>query len=72
MMVLAIAVALTVLFGSIALVSWIADQERWEAERAEKARVDRELYRADRRLRGLTNRTILSMLEVTRRQDTED
>lgn len=71
MTALVVMAVLVVLAGSIALARWIADQERWE-ERAEEARADRELHRADRRIRGLTNRTILSMLEVTRKQDIED
>ena len=63
----AIVLFLVALVGSIAIAKRIADQDRWE-ERAEKARIDHEVRRAERRLRTLTSHAFWSMMEATRRQ----
>jgi hypothetical protein len=63
----AIVLFLVALVGSIAIAKRIADEERWE-ERAEKARIDHEVRRSERRLRNLTSHAFWSMLEATRRQ----
>lgn len=56
---------LLLLLASVANVIWAAANQRWEA-RAERARVDTEVRRAERQLHGLASRAFASMLDVAR------
>lgn len=49
----------------LAISAWELACRRWE-ERADRARVDAEVRRAERRLHGLASQAFASMLEATR------
>jgi hypothetical protein len=49
----------------LAILAWAAACRRWEV-RAERARIDTEVRRAERRLHGLASQAFASMLEATR------
>jgi len=50
---------------SLAILAWAVACRRWEA-RADRARIDSEVRRAERRLHGLASQAFASMLEATR------
>ena len=63
-------VVILVLIGSVVLAKRMADEERWE-QRAEEARIDHDVRRAERRLRNLTSQAFLSLMEAAHRQRDE-
>jgi hypothetical protein len=67
MTALVFALVILGLIGSVALTKRIADEERWE-QRAEEARIDHHVLRAERRLRNLTSQAFVSLMDAARRQ----
>jgi hypothetical protein len=53
------------LVACLTTLAWVAACRRWEV-RAERARIDTEVRRAERRLHGLASQAFASMLETTR------
>ncbi len=68
--VIVVGILLVAVIACLAVLAWVAACRRWEA-RAERAGLDAEVRRAERRLHGLASQAFASMLEATRRNPGE-